>query len=157
MGSVEKKIATIMRERGYKLTPQRLAVLNVVVDSEDHLTPAAIYDKVRHKHGAVGLVTIYRTLNMLDDLGLICRVHGHGDNRSYLIRRPLEHHHHLVCSECGKVVDFTGCNLCELERRLSEETGFEIDSHILEFAGHCRNCRNKAVKQDVQMLHAVPE
>jgi Fur family ferric uptake transcriptional regulator len=140
MATTEKKIAALLREHGYKLTRQRRAVLNVIALSRDHLTPAAIYQKVYRENPGIGLVTVYRTLALLAELGLICEVHVGGSCRSYLIRRPSEHHHHMICSECGAVVDFTDCNLGELEERLSQETGFEIDGHLLEFLGHCQNC-----------------
>ncbi len=95
---------------------------------------------VRQEHPGIGLVTIYRTLEVLSQLGLICRVYTQGE-QSYLLRRPLEHHHHLVCSSCGKVIDFTHCNLSELERKLSEETGFKVEGHLLEVMGLCKKCQ----------------
>ena len=91
-------------------------------------------------HPSIGLVTIYRTLEILTKLGLICEVHAGGNCRSYLMRRPSEHHHHLICSNCGTVIDFTDCDLGELEQRLTEETGFKINGHLLEFLGQCENC-----------------
>ena len=144
MRLTEKRIATILKRQGYKLTPQRRAVLNTVAASHDHLTPAAIHDKVRQEHPNIGLVTIYRTLDILANLGLTCEVHSGGNCRSFVLRRPQEHHHHLICSDCGTVADFTDCDLSELAHRLSRETGFQIEGHLLEFSGHCHNCRNKA-------------
>ena len=96
MRFTERKIATVLRQRGYKLTPQRRAVLSVIALSHEHLTPAAIYERVRQEHSDIGLVTIYRTLDILTRLRLICEVHAGGNCRSYLMRRPLEHHHHLI-------------------------------------------------------------
>jgi len=86
------------------------------------------------------LVTVYRTLDILDELGLICQVHSVGGCRSYLMRRPSEHHHHLVCVECGRVDDFSDCDLSELAEKLARENGFEIEGHILEFSGRCADC-----------------
>ena len=137
----KKKLASTLRQQGYKLTPQRRAVLKVIAISREHLTPAAIYERVRQEHPSIGLVTIYRTLEILTKLGLICEVHIGGRCRSYLMRRPSAHHHHLVCAECGAVVDFADCNLAELEQRLSQDTGFEIESHLLEFLGRCLDCK----------------
>ncbi len=131
----------MLKQRGYKLTPQRRAVLNVITHSHEHLTPAAIYERVYQEYPGIGLVTIYRTLDILTALGLICEVHSGGNCRSYLMRRPEEHHHHLICSDCGSVVDFGNCDFGELEQKLSKETGFEIESHLLEFLGKCRNCQ----------------
>lgn len=137
-------MTSILRQRGYRLTPQRQTVLNIIALSHDHLTPAAIYERARREHPGIGLVTIYRTLEVLAELGLICEVHVGGSCRSYLMRRPAEHHHHLICSECGAVVDFTDCDLTKLEEKLSQETGFEIDSHLLEFLGRCQKCQKIA-------------
>jgi len=142
----EKRIASLLRQRGYKVTPQRRAVLNIIASNHDHLTPAGIHEMVSREHPGIGLVTIYRTLDLLAELGLICEVHSGGNCRSYLMRRPREHHHHLICSGCGRVDDFTDCDLGELEQRVSEGTGFEIASHLLEFTGRCRNCRGE-IKQ----------
>lgn len=131
----------MMRQEGYKLTPQRRAVLSAIDFTREHFTPADIHDMVHQEHPDVGLVTIYRTLRLLTDLGLVCEVHVGGRQRSYVMRRPLEHHHHLICSRCGTVVDFAGCDLGELERKLSRQTGFEIKGHLLEFSGQCQDCR----------------
>ena len=138
------KIAGILRQYGYRLTPQRHAVLNVIASSHDHLTPAAIHDRVCQEHPSIGQVTIYRTLDILAKLGLICEVHVGGTCRSYLMRRPSEHHHHLICAGCGTVIDFTDCDLNGLQQRLSKETGFQIESHLLEFVGRCQNCQKIA-------------
>ncbi len=136
------KIAGILRENGYKLTPQRHAILKVIASSTEHLTPEAIYEKASVKNPEIGLVTVYRTLDLLSELNLVCRVHASDGCRRYMMRRPTGHHHHLICSECGKVVDFAGCSLADLEERLSKETLFDISGHTLEFYGRCPECRS---------------
>ena len=143
MNLTEISVETILRQGGYKITPQRRAVLAAIAVTHDQLTPAHIHEKIRQKHPGIGLVTVYRTLEILDKLGLICEVHSAGGCRSYLMRNPSKHHHHIVCSHCGVVTDFTGCDLSDLAERLSRETGFEIEEHILEFSGRCRSCRNR--------------
>lgn len=134
----------MLRQRGYRLTPQRRAVLKIIAGSPDHLTPAAIYQRALQEYPGIGLVTVYRTLAVLAGLGLICEVHAGGGCRSYLMRRPLGHHHHLICSECGTVVDFADCDLERLEARLSRENGFKIEGHLLEFLGLCPACQKQA-------------
>jgi Fur family ferric uptake transcriptional regulator len=141
----EKMIASALRRGGYKLTPQRRTIIKAIINCDEHLTPLAIHRRVCREDPGIGLVTIYRTLEILAGLNLICEMHAGGNCRSYLIRRPVEHHHHLICSECGTVIDFTDCDLGELERRLSKENSFKINGHILEFVGQCRKCRGKAV------------
>ena len=140
MRLTNRRIITALRRHGYKLTPQRRAVIGSIAASPDHLTPAAIYEKVHQERSDIGLATVYRTLEILAKLGLICELHAGGSCRSYTTGAP-EHHHHLICSKCGEVVDFTGHDLSPLEKRLSRETGFEIEDHLLEFIGQCQNCK----------------
>jgi Fur family transcriptional regulator, ferric uptake regulator len=141
MRFTSRKISSILRENGYRLTPQRRAVLQVIFASNGHLTPAEIHQRVSAEYPGTGLVTVYRALEILGRLGLICEVHSGGNCRSYLVRKPQEHHHHLICSGCGRVVDFAGCDLGRLESRLSRETGFAVEGHLLEFLGLCPACQ----------------
>ena len=134
------KIAGMLRQKGYRLTPQRHAVLKAIAASQDSLTPAEIYERVRKIHPAIGLVTVYRVINLLTELQLICQISAGGYSKSYLMRRPIGHHHHLVCSQCGRVKDFSDCDLSDLEHRIAEETRFEIDGHLLELYGRCPSC-----------------
>ncbi|HAV10489.1 MAG TPA: transcriptional repressor [Dehalococcoidia bacterium] len=137
----ERKLATLLRREGYKVTPQRRAILKIVTETHDHLTPAALYERVQKAQPHIGLVTIYRTIQILEQLGLICEMHAERTSRSYLLKRASEHHHHIVCSGCGTVTDVTHCELEKLQEQLAKETGFEIDGHILEFFGYCRQCQ----------------
>lgn len=139
----EKRTEQELRKHGFKITPQRRLVISAIFRSRRHLTPAAIYEKVHRQNPSVGLVTVYRTLEVLGGLGLICEMHTGNGSRSFMMRRPAEHHHHLICSDCGRVVDFTDCNLDKLEQRLARETRFKINGHLLEFLGQCRECRQK--------------
>jgi Fur family ferric uptake transcriptional regulator len=144
----KQEIENSPRRQGYKLTPQRQAIIRMAVLSEDHLTPAALHGKLRCDHPNIGLVTVYRTLEILIRLGLICEVHAGGSCRSYILSTP-EQHHHLICSQCGRVVDFSGHNLRQLRKRLSQETGFEIRDQLLEFVGLCVECSRRQC-QDVK-------
>lgn len=140
MKPAERRIVAILREHGYKLTPQRRAVIRTIASTPDHLTPAGLYERARQEHPAIGLVTIYRTLDLLARLELICELHAGGSCHSYTVSPP-GHHHHLICSHCGEVIDFSGYDLTGLEQRLRLETGFEIEGHLLEFTGRCRACQ----------------
>ncbi len=148
MTITEKKLSFQLRRQGYKLTPQRRKVLSVIAASREHLSPTAIYDRVRQQQPHIGRVTIYRTLEILVRLGLICEVHVGGNCRSYLMSHH-EHHHHLVCSSCGTVIDFVDCGLDELEKKLGRGTGFKIDNHLLEFIGECQSCSQTSEKKPV--------
>ena len=140
MRLTERKVTASLRQSGYKLTPQRRAVIRAITSSQDHLTPTTIYQKVHQDHPNIGLVTIYRTLEILAELELVCELQAGGICRSYTISTP-EHHHHLICSNCGIVIDSTGHNLSELEQSLYKESGFRIDGYLLEFFGLCQACQ----------------
>ncbi|MFC1937070.1 Fur family transcriptional regulator [Chloroflexota bacterium] len=144
MKLTERKVVKILRQHGYKLTPQRRAVIRTISSTQDHLTPTAIYEKVSQEHPGIGLVTIYRTIEILAKLKLVCELHAGETCPSYTISAS-GHHHHLICSTCRKVVDFSGYDVTEIEQRLSSQTGFRIDSHVLEFIGLCQACQEKAV------------
>ena len=137
-----QEIIDILKLRGYKLTRQRRAILDTITHSHSHLVPAAVYEKANKRYPGIGLVTIYRTLELLARLGFICEVHS-GNNRSYLMRRSSGHHHHLLCSICKKVIDCTDCDLRQMEERIACQTDFKIDSHLVEFVGRCHDCRLK--------------
>jgi len=140
MRLTEREVTTALRQNGYKLTPQRRVLIRTITSSRDHLTPADIYQKVHEEHPNIGLVTIYRTLEVLAELQLICELHAGGNCHSYTISAPQEHHH-LICSNCGIVIDCTGYNLEDIERRIARESGFRIDNHLLEFTGLCQDCQ----------------
>jgi Fur family ferric uptake transcriptional regulator len=147
MITAEQEINRAFREHGYKLTPQRRAVIASICRSHEHLTPAALHARLAADHPGIGLVTVYRTLEILDELGLICETHAGGACRSYLVRRDAgRHHHHLICSSCGRVENFTGCGLDQLQKGLAASTGFTITGHLLEFTGLCRACRRAGKK-----------
>jgi Fe2+ or Zn2+ uptake regulation protein len=142
---VSSEVADLLRKSGHKATPQRMAIINIVMESKELLSPSALFEKVRRVDPEVGEVTVYRTLNILFELGLVCMVHT-GENTHSYISRPPVHHGQLICSGCGKVVDFMNCNLTELEQNLISETGFDIKEHRLDFYGICRQCGSKEKK-----------
>lgn len=140
----EPEILNKLRARGYKLTPQRRAVVRALAASDRHMTPAQLHAATSKERDDVGLVTVYRAIRMLAELDIVCEISTDGRQRSYLLRRPPEHHHHLVCSSCGHVVDFVSSDVERLQSRLARETGFRIDGHIVEFVGCCAQCRSIA-------------
>ena len=146
----EKKVTIILRQQGYRLTAPRRAVLKTITRSRIHLSPAEIYKRAKQEDPKIGLVTVYRTLEMLSRLGVICEMSTRSNARSYLIRGSEEHHHHLICTDCGTVVDFTCCDLSRLEKRLSRETGFEMKGHLLELSGRCPSCQKKTSIGDTE-------
>jgi len=142
MRLTERKVVAALRRHGYKLTPQRRVVIQAIASTQEHLTTTAIYEKVHQDQPNIGLVTIYRTLEILAKIKLICELHAGDSCRSYTISAP-GHHHHLICSNCGKVVDFPSCELEAAQQSLSQQTGFRIHGQLLDFIGICQACQNE--------------
>jgi Fe2+ or Zn2+ uptake regulation protein len=140
-----EEIIAQLRQNAHKVTPQRILIINTINSSKELLTPTELYEKVHKIDPEIGEVTVYRTLNILSELGLICMIHT-GENTHSYISRPLEHHGHIICTECGKVSDFSNCNLSDLQNKLEDETGFDIQEHRLDFYGKCDLCKNKKIK-----------
>ena len=121
-----------MRGGGYKATPQRTAVLRALI-AEQHQS----LEEIRSRCPEVGLVTVYRTLDLLGELGVVRRL-DFGDGARYEIAE--DHHHHMVCESCGDISEFEECPL-DPERLPVEDPGFEVRSHSLEVYGRCAQCR----------------
>lgn len=128
-----------LRARGYRVTPQRQLVLEAVTALE-HGTPEEICAEVQRTAQGVNISTIYRTLELLEDLGMVKHTHlGHGPPTYHLATRA--EHVHLVCRECGKVDDISPKVAAPLVELLDGEYGFQTDVHHLTVYGHCANCR----------------
>ncbi len=140
MGLTEKSIVNTLRRRGYRVTPQRRQIIRAITASHDHFTPKMVYEKSSRDGAGIGLVTVYRTLDVLTELDMICRLHAGGNCLSYAIG-AVQDHHHLICSSCDRVVDFAAGKLAGLESMLSRDSGFRIDGRLLEFIGLCRSCQ----------------
>lgn len=130
---------------GYRLTGSRRDVVEVMAGSERALSPLEVFDLARARHPGLGLVTVYRTLEKLEELGLIQRVHQPQGCQAFIA--AFNGHQHLVlCSQCGKVQFFAGDNLDNLIQNITHETGFEIHDHWLQLFGLCEGCRKAAAE-----------
>ncbi len=138
------------RGYGYRITVPRQIILQVLDESKEHLSAEDIYLKVHNIYPAIGLTTVYRTLELLINMGLVFKFDfGDGRSRYELTRgskEPVHHHHHLICTKCGRVIDYTDFIDEELElfkrteKTLSKKYNFEIKSHTVQFYGLCDKC-----------------
>jgi Fur family transcriptional regulator, ferric uptake regulator len=129
-----------LKEAGYKSTPARLAVIQVInSDEHAHLNPADVLTEARKIYPKLGRATVYRALELLTELRILRPIYM-GETTPRFIRAE-GGHHHLVCNECGEVIEFDECMAGDLSQSLQEEFGFEIGSHLLEFYGRCRDCK----------------
>jgi Fur family ferric uptake transcriptional regulator len=138
----KSRINKIVREKGYKLTPQRKATMDVILrNKEKHLSADEIYIKVKEQYPEIGLATVYRTISLLEEIGLLQRLNfDDGRYRYELMQSEENHHHHLVCRDCGKIVEVEEDILEELENIIYRKYKFKVEYHRVQFIGICNNC-----------------
>jgi Fur family ferric uptake transcriptional regulator len=138
------------KECGYRLTVSREAILDTLSKTSKHLSAEDIYFTVHKKYPNIGLTTVYRTLELLVQSGLIFKF-DFGDGRArYELSEGLHnkpHHHHLVCTNCSRVIDYTDFIdeeielLNRTEKELSKKFNFKITNHLIQFYGLCDKCQ----------------
>ena len=131
---------TSLHEHGYRLTAARRAVVETVARSTRALTPVQVYDAARKRYRGLGLVSVYRTLEKLEELQLVQRVHQPEGCQAF-IAAGHGHQHMLLCQRCGRVTFFEGDDLEKLIGSLSARTGYQIREHWLQLFGLCASCK----------------
>lgn len=140
----------MLKRVGSKLTPQRLSILDVIIEQEgNHLTIEEIYEIVKKNKPQIGVATVYRTIQLFEEVGLVSKL----DLNDGLYRYELNHeeethnHHHLVCNDCGKVMEVDGDLLDDVEDKIEKEYSFSILNHSLKFFGLCKDCKESKGKE----------
>jgi len=134
-----KEILGKLSEQGYRLTPQRMMILLAIENGDGHISAEEIYAQVTAKYPRVNISTVYRTLELLKRLGLVTET-DLGDGRLRYHPADKGHHHHLVCTECGAVIDLDESLLSPVKDVLLREYGFLADLRHLAIFGRCANC-----------------
>ena len=140
-----EKFSHVLREHGYKATPARLLLLDVLKKADHPLTTQEILRKLG---GKVDQATVYRSLETLLALSVLNQVdmqHGHAH---YELRSEIEHHHHLICKSCGLTEDVPECNIALIEQAVLKGSSKFVGmlDHSLEFFGRCKKCTNQIKK-----------
>jgi Fur family ferric uptake transcriptional regulator len=133
------RIAETLAARGQRLTRQRRAVLDAVTEASSSVSPVQVFDAARERCPELGLTTVYRTLDLLSEIGALRRVHG-PDHCEAFVPAGAAHGHTVVCSRCGQVVEFTECDLRAVAAAAARQTGYRITGHFLQFSGLCATC-----------------
>ena len=145
-----------IRNRGLRMTIPRQLVARALEQAEGYLSAEEIYSIIKEDYPAIGLATVYRTLVLLDEMGIVNK-HNFGEGRGrYIVAedQTAEHHHQLVCDQCYKVIKYSDFNDDErelyrkVEAVLSEKHGFEINRHIVQFHGLCPDCIKENENED---------
>lgn len=133
-----------LREKEYKLTSRRELVLRAFLENKDkHLSAEEVYNLVKPKAPDTGLATVYRTLELFLEFDIIHAIDFGDGRKRYELGAALGHshqHHHLICTQCGSIIEVNEDLLDDLESRVSQEHEFKITNHQLKIFGTCKNC-----------------
>jgi len=134
-----------LQEKGHRLTPQRMLVIEALRNADGHISAEEIYEHLHSCYPYANISTVYRTLELLKKLDLVMETNfGEGYVRYHVAEKG--HHHHLVCRSCGKIIDLEESVLYPLKDTLLQEYGFDADLRHLAISGECSQCRKKGGK-----------
>lgn len=131
----------LLKKTGVRITPQRHAILNYLMETMGHPTADEIYRALESKFPSMSVATVYNNLKMFIEAGMVHEL-TYGDNASRYDANISEHYH-IICEKCGKIEDFSYPYLDDVERHAALETGFEVHGHRMELHGVCKACSNK--------------
>jgi len=139
-----------LQSNGYRITAPRRVVVETMAESQHVLNPFDVYEQARRRYPRLGLVTVYRTLEKLEELHLIQRVHQPGGCQAFIAAFS-GHQHLLICLKCGRVEFFEGdeSGIEELIDTISEKSGYQVKEHWLQLFGVCKQCQ---AAMDEQLL-----
>jgi Fur family transcriptional regulator, ferric uptake regulator len=132
--------AQTLRNAGYKLTGPRLTILEILEHSGGHMTSAELVRQVEDRDPSIGRASVFRTLEIMIKLGIIWTSVQGGSTIHYMLM-PGGHHHHIICTNCNKLIEFEDCRLGTLISTLEHEYGVQVEGHLLELYGICKECR----------------
>jgi Fe2+ or Zn2+ uptake regulation protein len=132
-------IARQLTARGLRLTRQRRAVLDAAMGADSGVSPVQVFDAARRACPELGLTTVYRTLDLLREIGALRRVHG-SERCETFAPAGAAHGHTVACSRCGRVTEFTECDMRAVAAAAARQTGYHITEHFLQLGGLCGEC-----------------
>ena len=130
------------RQRGYRLTPQRLALLRLLSRSEAHPSASDLHEQIQDQFPTTSIATVYKTLNILNEMGEMLELGFSNDDNRYDGRRPYPHPH-IVCLRCHKIIDLDVDLVQGLEQEVEGRSGYRITGHRLDFYGICPDCQKR--------------
>src|SRR5258708_29959121 len=132
-----------LREAGYKLTNPRLTILELLGESGGHITSAELLSLVEERAPSIGRASVFRTLDLMTRLGIIWTSVQGGSTVHYMLM-PRGHHHHIVCTNCNKLIEFCDCRLDALITQVEQKYGVHVEGHLLELYVRCNDCQRAA-------------
>ncbi len=138
-----------LKGNGFRWTITRKAILDLLSRTSKHMSAQEIYNSLLKLYPGIGLSTVYRTLDLLSRMGLVNKLNiGEGKSRyEYRPGEESEHHHHLICTNCGRIIDYSDfldeelLLIGKIEKNLARKHDFEVKEHNIDFYGLCKDCR----------------
>ena len=130
---------TALERAGYRMTEPRREVASLIADQAGHFAAADIVEEARARDLRIGRATVFRTLDALSEVGVVERIDLPNGEHAYLACEPV-HHHHVVCTRCGRSRDIDDARVRSVVRDVARRTGYRIDDHRLELFGLCPDC-----------------
>jgi Fur family ferric uptake transcriptional regulator len=146
--SCGEKLAEEIRQKGYRVTPQRGVILETIAHMGGHLSVPEVFSEARARLPGLNITTIYRTLETLHRAGMVDLFYSGSGPTRFALRDPDQAHGHLVCSECDLVFDIDESLIAHLAEEVVRETGFSIDPHHLTLVGVCEDCLSKGKRRN---------
>lgn len=141
--SCGERLATKLRERGFRVTPQRAVILETVAHLQGHPTVKEVYRESRERLPGLNLATVYRALETMNEAGLVDLFNVGTDSYRFALRDADHPHGHLVCQVCGEVEEFKPQLINQLANRLREKHAFDLDAHHITLSGRCHRCQKR--------------
>jgi Fe2+ or Zn2+ uptake regulation protein len=132
-----------LAEAGIRSTEPRRAVAELIAERAGHFTARDLVDDAADRRPPIGRATVFRALELFADLGLVERLDLPTGEHAYVACEPAQHHHHVVCSRCGRSTEVDDCGMSEVAREVARRTGYRIERHRLELFGVCPACRHE--------------
>lgn len=142
---------SILQKNGYKITKQREVIFKTLLENaSEHLSPEELHLIVNKKDKDIGIATVYRTLQLFEELNLVYKLNFDDNRYRYELTRDEEHqHHHLICTQCNKVEEVSYDLTSNIEGSISNNYGFKVTNYVLKFFGICSQCQNKNKSKEI--------
>ena len=136
------ELKKIVKQKGLKYTEQREIVLDILLHAKEHLTAEEVYNEIKKKYlnSNIGIATVYRALSFLEEVDLITSINFGTDGKKYESNSK-SHHDHLICTSCGKIIEFMDDEIEKRQDKIAKKNKFRIVSHSMQLYGTCESCQ----------------
>jgi Fur family ferric uptake transcriptional regulator len=136
------ELKKIVKQKGLKYTEQREIVLSILLHASEHLTAEEVYNEIKKAfpHSNIGIATVYRALSFLEEVDLITSITFGTDGKKYESNSK-SHHDHLICTSCGKIIEFIDDEIEKRQDKIAKKNKFKIISHSMQLYGTCESCQ----------------